>query len=169
MVPKKGKILLSIIRKYKPTTILEIGTLYGYSAILMAKELPKEGKIITLEVNYITALRAKKNIKDAGLAEKIEVKIGNALTTIPELIQTFDLLFIDATKNEYLQYLQLIEPKLKKGAIVIADNVGIFEEHMQDYLEYVRNSEKYTSETKEIQLEYHETRMDAMEISIKQF
>jgi len=167
--PKKGKIVVSIIRKYKPKTILEIGTLYGYSAILMAKELPKEGKVITLEVNHITAFRAKRNIKDAGLSEKIEVIIGNATHTIPELTYKFDLLFIDATKNEYLQYLQLTELKLKKGAIVIADNVGIFEENMRDYLEYVRNSGKYISETKEILLEYHKTQMDAMEISIKQF
>ncbi|MGC1927946.1 MAG: hypothetical protein WA667_03155 [Candidatus Nitrosopolaris sp.] len=86
---------------------------------------------------------------------------------IPKLHQKFDMVFLDATKEEYLKYLKLVEKNLKKGAVVVADNVGVFEKSMYNYLEYVRNSGWYKSKTLQTELEFNESVKDAIEISIK--
>jgi predicted O-methyltransferase YrrM len=176
--PIKGKIISAIIKKYKPTTILEIGTLHGYSAILMAADLLSvndnnnkiDEKLVTIEIDKNLTNIAKKNIDKAGLSNKIKVICGNALDVIPTLNgYKFDLIFLDAVKNEYLQYLRLIEAKdlLKEGAIVVADNVIIYENEMQDYLEYVRNSVRYNSKSTETTLEFTKNVKDALEISVR--
>ncbi|HLD88982.1 MAG TPA: O-methyltransferase [Candidatus Nanoarchaeia archaeon] len=143
--PVKGKFLATAIKKYKVKKILEVGTLVGYSSILMAKHLPKEGKIFTIEINRKSAKIAEDNIKKAGLSEKIRVIVGDAKKIIPKLKEKFDMLFIDAVKEDYLEYLKLAENKLNKGCIVLADNAKIFANEMNDYLEYVRNSGRYKS------------------------
>jgi predicted O-methyltransferase YrrM len=178
--PIKAKIISAIIQKYKPTTILEIGTLHGYSAILMAADLLPvndddnnnkiDEKLVTIEIDKNLTNIAKKNIDNAGLSNKIEVICGNALDVIPTLDgYKFDLIFLDAVKNEYLQYLRLIEAKdlLKEGTIVVADNVIIYENEMQDYLEYVRNSGRYNSKSTETTLEFTKNVKDALEISVR--
>jgi predicted O-methyltransferase YrrM len=125
--PIKGKIITGIIQKYKPRNILEIGTLYGYSAILMADTLKgADEKVVTIEIDKSIAGIARKNIADASLLNKIDVIVGNALDEIPGLNSKFDLLFLDAAKNEYLKYLELAQKNdLKRGTIVVADNVEI--------------------------------------------
>jgi predicted O-methyltransferase YrrM len=158
--PEKGKILAEMVGRYKPKRILEIGTLVGYSAILMAENLPDEGEIITLEVSQPSFEMAKENIQKAGLEDKIKIIFGSALEIIPTLNVEFDFVFIDAEKKEYLKYLKAVEPKLSSQAIVVADNIGKFKEKMHDYLEYVRGSGKYQSQT--IDFGY-----DAMEVSEK--
>lgn len=171
--PIKGKIISEIIQKYKPTTILEIGTLHGYSAILMTDLLLDyyhDAKIITIEIEKNLANIARKNIGKAGLAHKIEVVCGNALDVIPTLTAyKFDLIFLDAVKSEYLQYLKLIEANelMKKGSVVIADNVLLYENEMKDYLEYVRNSGRYESQTTETTLEFNKNVKDALETSVQ--
>lgn len=167
--PVKGKIITEIIQKYKPRNILEIGTLYGYSAILMADTLSGTNrKVVSIELDKSVADIARKNISDAGLPNKIDVIVGNALDVIPRLHSRFDLLFLDAAKNEYLRYLELAQKKnLKKGAIVVADNVEISKNEMQDYLEYIRNSSMYKSKTIETTVEFTPNVIDAMEVSIK--
>ena len=165
--PVKGEVLAGAIKKYKPKNVLEVGTLFGYSAILMARLLPEGGGVVTLEMDESIARIARRNIEEAGLSPRVEVIVGDALETIPRLTGTFDLLFIDGTKEEYREYLQQAEKNLKKGGLVVADNVGIFEEQMLDYLEYVRNSGRYESETVKVPLEFTEDVEDAMEISVK--
>jgi predicted O-methyltransferase YrrM len=167
--PIKGKIITGIIQKYKPRDILEVGTLYGYSAILMADTLNgANGKVITIEIDKPIADIARKNIADAGLADKIDVIVGNALDVIPRLNSKFDLLFLDAAKNEYLKYLELAQKRnLKEGSIIVADNVEISKSEMQDYLEHVRNSRGYRSKTIETTVEFTPNVKDAMEVSIK--
>jgi predicted O-methyltransferase YrrM len=167
--PIKGKIVAKIVKRYKPRNILEIGTLYGYSAILMASMLSNsDGKVVTIEINKSVAEAANKNIEDAGLSDKIEIIIGNALDVIPKLDQRFQLMFLDAAKDEYLRYLKSAEKKcLEKGAVVIADNVKVSKNEMLDYLEYVRYSGLYKSETIETILEFTPNIKDAMELSIK--
>ena len=147
--PIKGKIITGIIQKYNPRNILEIGTLYGYSAILMADTLKgADEKVVTIEIDKSIAGIARKNIADASLLNKIDVIVGNALDEIPGLNSKFDLLFLDAAKNEYLKYLELAQKNdLKRGTIVVADNVEISKNEMRDYLEYVRNSTIYESKT----------------------
>jgi predicted O-methyltransferase YrrM len=167
--PIKGKIITGIIQRYKPRNILEVGTLYGYSAILMADTLNgANGKVITIEIDKPIADIARKNIADAGLADKIDVIVGNALDVIPRLNSKFDLLFLDAAKNEYLKYLELAQKRnLKEGSIIVADNVEISKSEMQDYLEHVRNSRGYRSKTIETTVEFTPNVKDAMEVSIK--
>jgi predicted O-methyltransferase YrrM len=167
--PIKGKIIVDVIQDYKPKNILEIGTLYGYSAILMSSLLADEngGKVITIEKDKEYANIARKNIEDAALANKVEVIVGDALEVIPKLHQKFDMVFLDATKEDYFKYLRLLEQNLKKGSVVVADNVGIFEKSMNDYLDYVRNSRQYESRTIQTELEFNENVKDAIEISIK--
>jgi predicted O-methyltransferase YrrM len=167
--PIKGKIITGIIQRYKPRNILEVGTLYGYSAILMADTLNgANGKVITIEIDKPIADIARKNISDAGLIDKIDVIVGNALDVIPRLNSKFDLLFLDAAKNEYLKYLELAQKRnLKEGSIIVADNVEISKSEMQDYLEHVRNSRGYRSKTIETTVEFTPNVKDAMEVSIK--
>lgn len=169
--PIKGKIIAEIVKKHKPKCILEIGTLYGYSAILMANLVADDnyGKVVTIEIDKAFADIAKRNIQDAGLKEKIDIIVGNALEVIPRLSYKFNLLFLDAAKDEYLRYLNLAEAKnlIEKGDIVIADNVGISKNEMLDYLDYVRNSGIYKSETIETMLEFTDDVKDAIEVSIK--
>jgi len=168
--PIKGKIISAIMKKYKPTTILEIGTLHGYSAILMADSLSDDGKLITVEIDKNNADTARKNIDKAGLSNKIKVICDNALDVIPTLAgYKFDLVFLDAAKSEYLEYLRFIEEKnlMKENSVVVADNVILYENEMKDYLEYVRNSGRYMSQTTETTLEFNKNVKDALEISLR--
>jgi catechol O-methyltransferase len=173
--PKKGKIVSAILKQYKPTKILEIGTLHGYSAILMADLLDygyndnTRGELITIEIDKNLADTARKNIDNAGLSKNVKVLCGNALDVIPTLNgYKFDLVFLDAIKRDYFKYLRLIEDKnlMRQTAVVIADNVVLYEDEMRDYLEYVRNSGRYQSRTTETTLEFTKNVRDALEISI---
>ena len=181
--PIKGEIIEGIINKYKPKRILEIGTLHGYSAILMANFLlsikndnsnednnNKEIIVTCLEIDQQLANIAKKNIEKAGLSNRIEVITGDALKIIPTLKNhyKFDLVFIDAVKNHYLRYLKLVEDNglLNNKSLVVADNVLIYENEMKDYLDYVRNSGRYNSYTTNTTLEFTQNVKDALEVSI---
>jgi len=180
--PIKGKIIQDVIKQYKPKKVLEIGTLHGYSAILIAniilsgkydnENFNSEGStehiLISVEKDQKLANIARKNIEKARLSEKIQVINGDALEIIPRLKSKFNMIFLDATKSEYLKYLQLIEKYslLNKRAVVVADNVLIYENEMKDYLDYVRNSGKYISRTTETSLEFTKNVKDALEVSI---
>ena len=158
--PHKGKILAEQVRKAKPRHVLEVGTLIGYSAILIGKELDANAEIVTIEIHRDEAELAGKNIVRANIPPKIKIITGDAIEVIPTLNGPFDFAFIDAEKNEYLQYLNLAEDKLRKGAVVVADNAGIFADQMSDYLNYVRNTGKYKSR-------YVQVGGDGLEISVK--
>lgn len=158
--PYKGRILAEEVRKAKPQHVLEVGTLIGYSAILMGKELEDKAEIVTIEIHRDEAELAGQNIVRANIPPKIKIITGDALQVIPTLKGLFDFAFIDADKSEYYQYLTLAEGKLRKGAVVVADNAGIFADQMHDYLEYVRNSGKYQSR-------YVQVSDDGVEISVK--
>ncbi len=158
--PNKGKYLVEEIRKAKPHSILEIGTLIGYSAILMGKELDSKAEIITIEIHRDEAELAGKNIVRANIPAKVKIIVGDALQIIPTFEEQFDFAFIDAEKTEYFQYLKLLEDKLPKDAVIFADNAGVFADQMVDYLDYVRNSGKYRSR-------YVQVGGDGVEISVK--
>ncbi len=182
--PIKGKIIEDVIKEYKPKKALEIGTLHGYSAILMANIIlsgnggneyfddseydSRKTILVSVEKDQKLANIAKKNIENSKLSKKIQVINGDALEVIPKLKSKFDLIFLDATKSEYLKYLRLVEKHslLNKRAVVIADNVLIYENEMKDYLDYVRNSGKYISHTTETTLEFTKNVKDALEVSI---
>lgn len=158
--PRKGKLLGEIVRQYKPKRILEVGTLIGYSAIVMGKELDGEGEIITIEIDAWEAERARENIREAELKPRVRVIVGDALEVLPTLQGEFDMVFLDAAKHEYLDYLKLVEDKIRKGSVIVADNVGQRGYWMRDYVEYVRDSGKYQS--KNISFG-----RDGLEVSIK--
>jgi predicted O-methyltransferase YrrM len=160
--PQKGKHLVDTVRTFNVKSVLEIGTLIGYSAILIALSLPQRGRVVTIEVKPKSARLAEENIRRAGLADKIELRVGDALTVIPGVDGKFDMLFLDATKDEYLKYLRLCEDKLERGGVVFADNVKTPAREMRDYLDYVRNSGRYRSE-------YIDVAFDGVEISRKLF
>src|SRR4030042_3574072 len=143
--PQKGRYLAEEVRKAKPMHVLEVGTLIGYSAVLMGKEMQADSEIVTIEIHRDEAQQAGQNVLKADIPAKVKIITGNALDVIPTLQGPFDLAFIDAEKTEYLRYLQLAEPKLHKGSVVFADNAGIFATKMSDYLNYVRRSGKYES------------------------
>ncbi len=158
---EKGEILELIVRNDQPKSILEIGTLVGYSAILMGKNL-KKGKVTCIEISPKFAQIARKNIREAGFEEIIRVIEGDALEAIPKLKEKFDLVFIDAAKEDYLSYLKLLEKNknLKERSVIVADNVKVFAKEVKDYLEYVRESGNYKSS-------YHDFGSDGVEVSIK--
>jgi predicted O-methyltransferase YrrM len=182
--PIKGKIIEDVIKEHKPKKALEIGTLHGYSAILMANIIlsgkggneyfddseydSRKTILVSVEKDQKLANIAKKNIENSKLSKKIQVINGDALEVIPKLKSKFDLIFLDATKSEYLKYVRLVEKHslLNKRAVVIADNVLIYENEMKDYLDYVRNSGKYISRTTETTLEFTKNVKDALEVSI---
>ena len=156
----KGELLEKAVKKKKPKLALEIGTLVGYSAIRIIRNLPPQGKLATLELNPDTAAVAENNLMEAGMLSRAEIVVGQALKTIPKLKGKFDFIFIDAAKNEYLDYLLLLEKNclLGRKAVIVADNVKMFKHDVANYLHYVRNSGKYKSA-------YYDFGGDAVEIS----
>jgi len=167
--PVKGKILAEVVRKHKPRKILEVGSLYGYSAILIAKNSPAKAEITTVEKNPEHARITEQNVERAKLEGQIKVLRGDAMEILSKLPGPFDLVFLDAEKTQYLDYLKAVENKLHQGSVVVADNVGVFQDQMQNYLHYVRNTGRYRSQTVDTLLEFSETTKDAMEISEKRY
>jgi predicted O-methyltransferase YrrM len=106
--------------------ILEIGTLGGYSAIWMARALPEDGRLISLEIDPHHAEVSRQNLEQAGLAGKTEVRVGPAAETLAQMAKDgeplFDLVFIDADKGGYPEYLQLALPLTRAGGVILADN-----------------------------------------------
>ena len=156
----KGRIIRRLIERHRPTRALEIGSLIGYSAILIAGSMPPRGRLTCLEANAFLAWVVKANVERAGLAPRVRVIESDALRAIPILPGRFDFVFIDAEKDDYLDYLRQVESKLLPGAVVVADNTGYFKRDVAPYLEYVRGeSGRYASRS-------YEVGDDAMEVSI---
>jgi len=158
--PARGKVIIEEIKKAKPKTVLEVGTFMGYSTILIGRELEKTAKFVTIEEHSTEAEVAKNNIAQSEIAINIQVINGDAIEIIPTLKDNFDFVFLDASKEEYLQYLKHVENNLKKGAVIIADNIGKFAAETKDYTDYIRTSNKYNSR-------YVGVGDDGLEISIK--
>jgi predicted O-methyltransferase YrrM len=123
----QGKFLQVMAKLVGAKRILELGTLGGYSTIWMARAIPGDGKIITLELDAKHAAVAQKNIEHAGLKEKVELRVGKALDTLKKMIEAnegpFDMIFIDADKQPYAEYFSLALKLSRKGTLIIADNV----------------------------------------------
>ncbi len=155
----KGRIVRRLLERHRPERALEIGSLLGYSAILIAGSLPPRGRLTCVEQNPYLAMLVKSNVERAGLARKVRVVNEDALRAIPLLPGRFDFVLIDATKEDYLDYLRQLEPKLAPGAVVVADNTGIYRREVAPYLEYVRRDGRYASHE-------YEVGHDCMEVSI---
>lgn len=125
--PPQGKLLQLLVRLVGARRILEFGTLGGYSAILMARALPEDGQLISLEANPDYAEVAWRSIEAAGAGEKVEIRVGPALETLPALEEDgagpFDLVFIDADKVNTPNYFAWALDRTRPGGLIVADNV----------------------------------------------
>ena len=171
---EKGLLLTEELKKLgKNILILELGCFCGYSAILMAKNLGNAGKVVSLEVNRTYAKNASEIINFAGLKDKITIIEGSSDKIIGTLRYRFDLVLLDHWKNLYRRDLIAIEKRglLKNGTIIFADNVGKFISALvgkrgesDNYLNYVRNNNKYQNKNIKTFLEYSKAE-DEVEIS----
>lgn len=138
--PTLGKLLNILALSIRARSILEIGTLGGYSTIWLARALPENGKIVTLESNSKHAEIARSNIEQANLSDKVEIRVGEALSTLPQLAAEnyapFDLIFIDADKQNIPAYFEWSLKLTQCGSLIIIDNVirkgGVIEADSDD-------------------------------------
>lgn len=125
--PVLGKLLYVLAKLAQARRILEVGTLGGYSAIWLGRALPEDGKMITLEVDALHAKVARRNLARAKLLGTVEVREGAALDLLPKLVHgaegPFDMIFIDANKQSYLEYFEFALKLSRSGTLIVADNV----------------------------------------------
>ena len=141
ITPDVGLYLNIMIKATKAKRILEIGTSNGYSTIwlgLAAKE--NNGQVITLELDNKKVVMAKENINRAGLDDVITIIEGDAKIIIKQFTQEFDFVFLDAEKEDYIEFFDLVFPLVKVGGVIVADNVISHMEYLKDYLEHVRSN-----------------------------
>ena len=119
----QGKVLEMISCMIKPRRILEIGTFTGYSGLCLAKGLTVDGQLHTIELREADATRARDFFDRSSYADQILSHTGNALNIIPNLNETWDLVFIDADKPSYIEYFNLVFPLLRKNGFILADNI----------------------------------------------
>jgi predicted O-methyltransferase YrrM len=154
--PAQGKFLHLMAMMSKAKRILELGTLGGYSTIWLARALPPDGKLITIEYEKKHADLARQNIKGAGLENKVEIRLGKAMDHLNTMIQNneqpFDFIFIDADKPPYTEYFKLALKLSHKGTVIICDNViregKVLDKVPSDEMvEGVQRFNKYLSQT----------------------
>ena len=119
----QGRVLSMLSKLIQPKYILEIGTYTGYSALCLAEGMQKDGELHTIDINEELLDFQRKYFEESAFGNQIVQHLGNALEIIPEIDKTFDLVFIDADKSNYPNYLEIILPKLKKGSVILSDNV----------------------------------------------
>ncbi|HEY7530533.1 MAG TPA: O-methyltransferase [Gemmatimonadota bacterium] len=120
-----GKLLHVLARAAGARRALELGTLFGYSTIWIARALPLDGRLVTIDLDGRRAEEARSWLARAGVAERVEIRVGAALDVLPALRQSepFDFAFVDAAKEEYPAYLDRVLPLVRPGGIIAADNV----------------------------------------------
>lgn len=152
---EQGMLLYLLVRMLRPQRVLELGTYTGYSAISMARGLGTDGKLISIDKNDELLPFAQEFVAKAKLQDKIELLFGDAKALIPTLKDTFDLVFIDANKSEYITYYNLVFDKISSGGFILADNVlwdgkvlekqpdtDIQTQGILSFNEYVKNDER---------------------------
>ncbi len=119
----QGRVLSMLSKLIGPRNILEIGTYTGYSALCLAEGMQSDGQIHTIDINEELYDFQRKYFDKSGYGDRIIQYVANALDLIPKMELTFDLVFIDADKNNYPNYLEIVMPKLKSGSVILSDNV----------------------------------------------
>jgi caffeoyl-CoA O-methyltransferase len=146
----EGRFLEFLVRSTGARRVLELGTFTGYSSISMARGLPDGGRVTTCDVNEETNAIARRYAEEAGVADRIEYRLGPALDSIAELDGPFDLVFIDADKENYRNYYDAVLPKVAPNGLILADNAlrngRVLDEDsgepMQAFNDYVLNDER---------------------------
>ncbi len=164
--PEKARRLAELVRQKKPEVVVECGTAIGYSGLWIARELKwaGRGKLITIEIDPQRAQEAQRNFQRAGLAEYVTVRVGDARVVAKELAGPVDFVLLDCGYENYYPVFVALEPKLRPGAVVVADNVGLGAGGMRDYLKLVRS--KYRSRTEEFKVNLPWAQHDAMEVTV---
>ncbi len=143
---------------------VEVGSATGYGALQMGVAFERNGgQLFTIDIDPEMVRTTRANLQQAGLEKTVTVLEGDALQVLPKLEGEFDFVFIDALKRDYFKYLKAIEPKLKRGALVVADNVIRSADEMRDYLEYVQGDHGYETAIVRASLEKN----DGMAISYR--
>ncbi len=143
---------------------VEVGSATGFGAINMGLAFERNGgHLFTLDIDPLMIQTTRDHVAQMGLEQTVTAIEGDALKTLAALTGEFDFVFIDALKPDYLKYLRIIEPKLKRGAVVVADNVIKSAKQMQDYLDYVQSSPNYDTTIIRASLE----KSDGMAVSYK--
>ena len=120
--PLVGTLLAFVVRLRQPRRVLEIGTFTGWSSIAMALALPPGATLVSLDVNEETTALARGYAEEAGVADRIDYRIGPALELLPDVEGPFDVVFIDAWKDDYLAYFEAVLPRLADNGIILCDN-----------------------------------------------
>ena len=154
----KGRLLRRLLAARRPQRAVEVGSLFGYSAILIGGHLGRGGRLDCIEENAFLAHLVEANAARAGLGRRVRVLAGDALRILPGLRGRIDFMLIDARKEDYLRYLRAVEGKLAPGAVVVADNTGIFRDDVRGYLAHVRRPPYASRE--------HDFDTDCMEVSV---
>jgi predicted O-methyltransferase YrrM len=162
--PGDATFLRILVESSKAKRGLEIGTATGYGAILMGLGFERNGgRLISIDPDPKMVKTARNNIQKVELQETVSIIEGEALAVIPTLKGKFDFVFIDAIKEDYLNYLRVLEPKLKPGSIIVADNVIMHAKRMGDFLDVVRNQPNYRT----VVIRASEEKGDGMTVSYK--
>ncbi|MGB0591176.1 MAG: O-methyltransferase [Myxococcota bacterium] len=166
---EKGDILIDQLVSVRANRVLELGAYCGYSAVLMGAQLQRTGgQLVSIEASSRNAELARRVVAHAGLTETVDIQVGSASESIRNLQGTFDLVFIDHWKDDYLSDLRQLEELglLRPGARIVADNVGIFSKTLAPYLDYVRTSEHMESTHFATRMEYSDDIADGVEVSV---
>jgi predicted O-methyltransferase YrrM len=139
VTPEAGRLLYALVRAARPATVVEFGMSFGISAIHLASAVRDNGagRVVTTELSESKIAAAKQTFEETGLADVITILEGDALTTLEGLDGPVDFVLLDGWKDLYLPVLQLLEPRLPAGALIVADNASASD--MQPYLDHVRN------------------------------
>jgi len=139
--PEGGRLLYTLIRASRPSTVVEFGTSFGISTIHLAAAVRDNGagRVVSTELNAAKVARARANIAEADLADQVTILEGDALATLAGLTTPVEFVLLDGWKKLYLPVLRLLEPRLRPGALVVADDTVSMAAQMADYLAYVRN------------------------------
>ena len=139
VTPEAGRLLYSLVRASRPTTIVEFGMSLGISAIHLASAVRDNGsgRVVTTELSAVKVAKAKKTFAETGLDDLITVLEGDALTTLADIDGRVEFVLLDGWKELYLPVTKLLEPRLSAGALIIADNTSM--DDTQPYLDHVRD------------------------------
>jgi predicted O-methyltransferase YrrM len=157
-----GRLLYVLARSAAPGTFVEFGTSFGISTIYLAAAVRDRGAgcVITTELHGGKAARARDYIAAAGLADLVDLRVGDALQTLKDVTHGVSVAFLDGWKELYLPFLRMLEPALAPGALVVADDLDLFPDVLRDYLAYVRDpAHGYVSSMLPVG--------DAMELSVR--
>ena len=166
LAPEKAKRLAELVRKAKPRLVVEGGTAIGYSALWIARELKAagRGKLITMEIVPKLAREAQANLKKAGLADYVTVKIGDARKIVKDIKGPIDFVFLDCHPPNYYPCFIGLEDRLRPGAVIVADNAGYGARGMANYTKHVRS--KYNSHIEWFDINLPWAKRDAIEVTI---